>query len=182
MPGRGGWSHVGAVARDLIPVRRHRVPRGDGQTRATLGIMARTARAAVTDPAVVDAAVAIVRAIHGRDRPALIDEIAGWAAARLMFLEDPRIAGDWIRTPAKLLEEVRRHGVARGDCDDAAVLVAALGLAVGIPARFHAVAFSRGGPFQHVWTELFDGEKWVVVDPTREGKLPMVGRSMTLDV
>jgi len=148
-------------------VRRTGVPSGDGQTRATLAIMGRVARAAAINPRIVNVATDIVRHVPGREVERQVAELAAWARRSIEFLPDPLFDGDWIRTPAFLLDELAHYGRARGDCDDAAVLVAALGMAIGIPARFRAVAFRPGGPFEHVWTELQTPAGWITVDPTR---------------
>lgn len=165
------------------PVHRYTVGSGDAQTRATLEIMADVARRAALDARIVDRAVGVVRHVSGRAPALMARTIDAWLRAAVQFLPDPLPAGDWVRTPAALLRELDAHGVARGDCDDAAVLAAALGMAVGLPARFRAVALTPGGPFEHVWTELLTPEGWVVLDPTR-GPAPLgtVDRSMLLEV
>jgi transglutaminase-like putative cysteine protease len=86
-----------------------------------------------------------------------------------------------------MLAQLREYpGKILVDCDDAAILMAALGESIGIPARLVAVAFfDPGADFSHVWTELFDGDRWRVIDPTRGSQpldMRLVTRIMMLDV
>lgn len=160
----------------------HHVPPGDGQTRATLGLMAREARAAAITPRLVAAATDAVRYADGTDPAALAGAVDAWVRDRFGFLPDPVMHGDWIRTPDKLLREISEYGIARGDCDDVATLVAALGMGVGLRARFSAVAFDTGGPYEHVFAELWTPPVWRAVDPARVGPLGQVDRVMILDI
>ena len=53
-----------------------------------------------------------------------------------------------------------------GDCNEHAVLFAALTRAVGIPTRIIAgIVFSEGGFYYHAWAKVYVG-KWISVDPT----------------
>lgn len=87
-------------------------------------------------------------------------------AARFRFLRDP--AGvELVHHPRVLLDRLRKEGYVQGDCDDAAILGAALGKVIGLPARFVVVGF-RGprGPLTHVYAEVSDGSRWVDLDVT----------------
>ncbi len=53
-----------------------------------------------------------------------------------------------------------------GDCNEHAVLFAALARAVGLPARVVAgVVYQDGAFLYHAWNEVWLGEEWVSVDP-----------------
>lgn len=54
-----------------------------------------------------------------------------------------------------------------GDCDDKAILLAALLEAIGHPTRFVAVGF-RPNHYSHVFTDtrIGSGNKWLSLDPT----------------
>jgi len=61
--------------------------------------------------------------------------------------------------------------IRKGDCNEHAVLLAALVKAAGIPAQVAAgLVYSGGGFFYHVWVEAFVGQ-WVSADPVM-GQLP----------
>ena len=66
-----------------------------------------------------------------------------------------------------------------GDCNDYAVAMAALGMAGQYPARFALGYDSRRVPV-HVWTQLWDGSRWVDVDPTPGAPPP--GEGSPVDV
>lgn len=167
--------------RAALDLRRIEAPSGEGQTRITLSAMRAVVRSAVRNPRVVNTAVHIVEDVHGSDALALATRLASWVRQSMQFLPDPVVNGDWIRTPEFILHEITRRGIARGDCDDAAVLVASLAMAVGLRARFNAVAFSPGG-YEHVWTDVLVGDKWYPIDPTREQPLPDIHRSMLMEI
>lgn len=172
-----------------IPVRRIPTPPGDGLTLRTLEEMRRVARRAAADPVIVAAAVDAVRHVDGRDRRALALAIRDWLATRIAFLADPAIDGDVLRTPRHLVGEVALYGRARGDCDDVATLAAALGLAVGLRARYVVLAWGRPGdvraPWRHVYAELWTGDGWQELDvtapPELVGRVP-IARRMELEV
>lgn len=72
-----------------------------------------------------------------------------------------------LHSPVYMLGQIERLGRAYGDCDDVAMLVAALLNGLGVPARFRAVNRTDGGSFAHVFTEWYDpGTGWVAEDPT----------------
>lgn len=52
-----------------------------------------------------------------------------------------------------------------GDCDDKAILLAALLLSIGHTPRFKAVAFDPDN-YSHVWTQDLLGGAWVDMEPT----------------
>ena len=73
-----------------------------------------------------------------------------------------------------------------GDCDDKAILLAALLLSIGHTVRFKAVAFDPGD-FSHVWTQDCLGGQWVDMEPTEllafGQAVPLAGafQTITLD-
>lgn len=71
-------------------------------------------------------------------------------------------------------EWVLRQGA--GDCDDKAILLAALLLSIGHTPRFIAVAFEPG-EFSHVWVQDYLGGRWLDLEATEN--LPF-GRSVPL--
>jgi transglutaminase-like putative cysteine protease len=53
-----------------------------------------------------------------------------------------------------------------GDCDDRAIVIASYAVCAGIPYRFVAVRRADMPDFHHVYTELFIGSKWTILDVT----------------
>jgi hypothetical protein len=66
--------------------------------------------------------------------------------------EDDPYNVELLREPAYALHVIQEDGVLWGDCDDVAVLGAALALAVGLPSRFKVLAWA--GPLSHVYAEV----------------------------
>lgn len=144
---------------------------GDGGTYATLAKMKSLVRTAAAHPLVRATAAALVRStasngvIHARI-------IRGWVEDHTIFLRDISTA-EALYHPAGVLKQIQRQGVAQLDCEDVAMLAAALGVSIGLRARFVVLAFRPGGPFQHVYADLSDaaGRRWIDVDTTRPSQL-----------
>lgn len=128
-------------------------PEGDAATVATLAAMRRVARDAALDPVVSDTAQTIIAGC-AKSPMCAVCQLRRWLAAHFQFRPDPD-GIEFIELPSTLIRTVERGGIAQGDCDDVATLAAALGLAVGLTARFVVAGFRRPPtPFEHVWTEL----------------------------
>lgn len=135
----------------------------------TVALMRQQAREASIDPLVRETAARIVFGVPGSDGTMQARILREWVASRTVFLADP-LYTEALHEPAAMVQGILRRGVIQLDCDDVAVLTAALGLSIGLRARFIVVGFrSPAAPFQHVWCELSGVGRtaWVVVDPTR---------------
>jgi len=141
---------------------------GDLGSYQTLSVMRGLARRAITDPLVVETARAIVRVSPPRDAHAHALAVRDYLSEHFQFIRDPRYS-EQLATPRHMLEAIARRYVVQGDCDEAATLAAALGLAVGLRARFVALGFqNQRTPLAHVYTVLGAGPMgWVSVDVTR---------------
>ena len=149
------------------------LPDGDpAQTLATVARMKALAVAGAMTPAVRHVAAFLVNGL-GRDQLAYAEAIAGFIAQHTRFLYDPSVAEALVPAEATL-ELIDQLGVAQIDCDDVAILAAALAMSVGLRARFVVVAFlTPDATYEHIWAELSDadGLEWLPVDPSR----PIVG-------
>lgn len=142
-----------------------RIPGGDFGAFATLQAMKFLTLAGVRDPLTSELASRIIqRAPTYTDR---ILALRGWLLRRVYFQPDPPEVTERIKTVREMITEAVTGRAVYGDCDDVAVLAAALGRVVGVPARFVVVRFRQAGPFLHVFTELFDGSRWIEMDVTR---------------
>lgn len=109
----------------------------------------------------------VANAGGGRDDVAHVHAINEWLMEHFQFLRDP-CAVEVLRSPLSYLDDIARTGRAIGDCDDAAMLAAAMGMSVGIPAAFVALAFfSQDAPFSHVITEFRTSRGIMKSDVTR---------------
>lgn len=158
-----------------------RIPAGDAGTMATVGHMRRFVRRGVTYPLTVDLAALIIEGAGGY-QPAQARALRSWLLHNVRFQADPN-GPELLRSVPEMLEMIQLRGWALIDCDDISVLGAALGKAVGFPARFTLLGFNHpGSPYQHIFTELWDGQRWVDLDVTRPAVLPPVARAMHLTV
>lgn len=160
------------------------IPIGQGftGTASTVAQIAQRARVAAREAWARPAAAMVV----GKPRSALqaARSLRRWLSASVMFQADP-LGVELLRTPRAMMEEWITEGVTFGDCDDVAALGAALGLALGMPARLVILAFTPKGPFEHVYTELQADGHWVELDTTRPAQYPadyQAARRETFDV
>ncbi len=97
--------------------------------------------------------------------------IAAYVRNNVTLVDEP---DELLVDPTLMLEEIETRGVTHGDCDDAAMLVAALLRSIGLPVRFKAVQATPDGSFGHVFTEYLltdeDWSRWVPLDTT----IPMI--------
>jgi hypothetical protein len=142
------------------------LPSGDAGTFATVDAMRTVALENATDPIVRRVAIRLTSGGEARDIPRQIAAIRAFLTRGVNFIDDP-ITAELVQDPAWLLTDAESNGVTYGDCDDVATLGAALGMAVGIPARFVLVSFAPGENYGHTWTELYDGAEWQELDTTR---------------
>ncbi len=154
----------------LMQVIVQRVPGGDRGTRRTIKAMLRLVRKETAHPLVRGLALRVTGGIPGRDALAQVYAIRAFLETAVEFTRDPD-GNELLHSPARLAKFVREGKIPlRVDCDDVAILAAALGRAVGLKARFVVVGFgSPRAPFRHVWTELRSprGGEWYEMDVTR---------------
>lgn len=159
---------------------------GDTGTYNSLSKMKVFARRSAVHPLVRQTAVKIVEGAPDNDGQFHARLIRDWIEKNTRFLPDPSIA-EAFYLPQGVIAEVLTGKVARIDCEDVAMLAAALGMAIGLRARYNVVAFSPKGPYSHVWTDLASPYKrqWTQMDVTRPSQaffgLPMY-RQYTTEV
>lgn len=160
---------------------------GDSGVGATFAAMAKLANGGQTTPSVVGLARQIAAATGSRDPAAWAVAIQRWLSGVWMFVEDP-VDTELLISPARMFEEYASTGRITGDCDEAAIMGAALGKSIGIPATFTALAFDTPDDsperLAHVFATLLpnDGSE-VSLDITKPaGAVPPVTRAVTVDV
>lgn len=146
--------------------------------------MRRVVRGSLTDPLVIETARRIVAVLPPRDHDAHALAVRAFLAEHLQFVRDPH-GVEMLSTPHYLLTEIARRYMVQGDCDDAAILGAALAKAIGLRARLVAVGFyNRSAPLSHVYT-VVQGRRWHSLDTTRPARLlvePPVARTLSVEV
>ena len=144
------------------------LPGGTLGTYFTTAAMRTMVQREYVSPVVRLTAVEIVAGLGGRDGVTQASAIRDWVEDHVEFVRDPD-RGEMLHGPVWQINQIRQHDVVYVDCDDVAMLAAALGRAIGLRARFVVVAFGRNAPYRHVWTELAPPNKnvWIDVDITR---------------
>lgn len=156
---------------------------GNRETAANMAAMARSRQA---DPLTRAAWLDILRSVTP---PTTYDEalmLRTWLGSHFLFLADPVGPGvfggvddiELLRDPQIMLQRIQDRYVARGDCDDAAILGATLALAAPLPfggVQFALVGLDPNGPYTHVFTEVLTSQGWVDLDVTRgQGHVPTI--------
>lgn len=157
---------------------------GDAGTIQTLELMREFVRSRVAHLVVRLTAVSLAADVQSRNVTGQIYAIRDFLESRVVFLRDPAYETELVHAPEVLLGQIATQGRAFGDCDDVAVLGAALGGAIGIPGRFIVAAFfDESHPMSHVYAELFDGSRWIELDTTRPMQVAApVARTWRVDI
>ncbi len=155
------------------PAQRVNLPPGELTTAKTIDLMSRAAMGqyGAHSPKIRALAISIIRDARAmeKDKRAEIDAIHAWVMKHLRYVNDP-LWQETITYPETLAFEQQD-----GDCDDHAVLEAALLGAIGIRTRFVAIAPDIG-PLSHVYLQALmmedDGTgsgnkkpQWLDLDP-----------------
>ena len=156
------------------PLRMRRIPAGDAGTFVTLRVMRRLVNRGLGDGLVLDVARRVASGARGRDATGRAELVRLWLDRTFRFVRDPR-GIEYLQSPQHQLRNIRRRGVSSGDCDDAAILGAAIGKAAGLRARFVVLGFLfPKAPFKHIYVELETPLGWRDLDVTKPAqKLPM---------
>lgn len=157
---------------------------GDMGTAQTVAKMRQLVNRSLVDPVVIQTARGIVAGCFPRDTDCHGQAIKGFMSEHFQFVNDPR-GVELLVPPRPMLDTIAKRYLVTGDCDEAAILGAALGKAVGLRARFVLLGFSgRGGAFAHIYTILRARSGWVSLDVTRplRGPFPAVMRQTQVEV
>lgn len=118
-----------------------------------------------------------------RDRQCEMGRLLHWVQENIRWTPD-------IGPSETVARPVRTMGVLAGDCDDVSILLGSLGISIGIPTRFKAIAANQAFPedFTHVYVQFRDKDgQWVSAEPSVKGsplgwESPIILREMTYDV
>lgn len=156
---------------------------GDAGVMQTLTIMANLIDEGVDSPTVVQFArhLAVRAGVRRPYMQALA--IQSWLSRVWRFVDDPADR-DLLTSPDWLLAQYQQHGIIAGDCDEAAVLGAALGKSIGLAVQLVVIGFPPDDHFSHVYAVLLtDDGQGVSLDVTRpRGPVPAPTRVSSVDV
>lgn len=134
------------------------LPDGPAGVATTLNLMVRLTKQFSSNEVIRDLAEQIIADVPPKDYRGEIAAIQQWVKDHIRYTRDVWNV-ETLKTPLALLQS------AQGDCDDQALLVAALAASIGFEPRFHAIGFA---PFEyeHVFAEVKLGPSWVSVETT----------------
>ena len=149
-------------------VERGTMPSGDAGVTYTLGRMRGLVAAGASNLLVRETAIGIIRRVPAHDRLGELRALHNWVRDNIRFTGD--VLG--VET-LQAADYTLRMGA--GDCDDRAVLLAALAQSVGLPAdlAFRVIAANPRAPrtFTHVYLVATIGGKKIAMDPTYPGNM-----------
>lgn len=141
------------------------IPAGEAGTNATLRRMGELVQQSLQEPKLRLLTLGILERgnVPSKAYRRAAAEIFSWVRSHVRYVKDP-IGVETVQAP---LVTARLRA---GDCDDQSVLVAALAMSIGIPARFRVVGSSRDR-FVHVYPELHVAGAWLPADTVEKHAL-----------
>lgn len=130
-------------------------------TDATVRKINEIVAASLVDPVVVQTARDLVRHLPERDKDAEIEAVSRFVRGKIRYTNE---AVETISTPRVLLDEIRRHGRAVGDCDDHVVLWLALHRALGNRVRVKVISQRKNKRANHIYGQVWSPRRGWVTD------------------
>jgi hypothetical protein len=129
--------------------------------------MRRLVDQALGDESFVRFAIDLVRSVPPYDDAGELAAVFSWVQSQIRYTKDP-VSKEKLYPPQELLK------IKAGDCDDMSMLLGALALALGYPARIVTVSASPESPreFSHVYVEAEappGSGRWIALDTARSG-------------
>jgi hypothetical protein len=140
---------------------------GGAGTAQTIKLMRKLVDQAVGDASFVRHAIDIVRHVPAYHDLGEASTVYDWVTHNIRYTKDP-VTKEKLYPPAELLR------IRAGDCDDIAMLMSALMIALGYPARVVTIGANAENPeeFTHVYAEAEvppGSGNWVSMDAARPG-------------
>jgi len=137
-------------------------------------------RDSARDPAVRRAALDLVQTCYASNYEDFVFGVRSLFCRNFRWIDEP---DEMVTPPGRLLRSISETGCAWGDCDDGAVLSAALFYSVGFSVRFRAILEAPDGSFCHVFTEYRapNSDLWKIFDPSIS-QLPRYDSSLVSEV
>ncbi len=126
----------------------------------TLRMMKKVARERAGHPVVRKLALNILN-YYGVQSHHYADEaraIGRWVQEKIRYVKDPN-GIEQLHDPLTLIDQVQQ-GIARGDCDDMALLTAALLMSIGHSPKYRCVRYkTKFGHFNHIYVVDYTNNK-----------------------
>lgn len=134
------------------------IPDGVAGVGVTLTWMTRLVREGKTEPEVRSTALSLTSHLDQKDFVGEVEALFDFVQNKIRYVHDVTDV-ETVSSPVVLLQD------RTGDCDDKAVLLAALLESIGHKTRFVAGGFDRSS-IEHVFVETLIGSRWVPLDAT----------------
>lgn len=147
---------------------------GDSFTVETLHEMGALAVEGASEPRLVTIARNMLASNGGASVLSLVTLVYDWLTRFYRYKDDPPDA-EWLTGVQAQMDQLEEAGFIEGDCDDRAILAAALLRAMGARSGFVVVAKSETGAWVHVLPVAWSGEHAIPFDSqvgSPVGKLP----------
>ncbi len=125
----------------------------------TVTAMREAVKASRTDLSIRQAAISVIWLQPAHTPFAEACALFEWVRDHVRYVRDI-VDVETLTSPGKMLEQLA------GDCDDQAVLLAALFESVGYPTRFVVTAYNIPGRYEHVYLQVCVDGQWIDCDPT----------------
>lgn len=140
---------------------------GEAGTKQTVALMRKLIDHAVGDQSFVRFAKELVRGVLAYNDVGEASAVYEWVKRNIRYTKDP-VTKETLYPPAELLK------IRSGDCDDIAMLLGALMIALGYPARLVTISANASDPneFSHVYLEAEvppGSGQWIAMDAARPG-------------
>ena len=152
---------------------------GPEGTAQTLNVMAELVREAQLEAVTRETALHLMTIWRPGQTRTGIQRLTRWVRSHMRFINEPI---ETLHKPGWMLQTIGTQGWVWGDCDDAAMLTATLGVAVGLAARLVAIRPPNTTEFVHVFSELGKDGIWLASDPTSFHQAPSDWDRMTLEI
>ncbi len=144
------------------------IPGGAAGTAATIEAMKQKALECSRHEPVIDLARWIVEDVDRKDHEGEVRALFDWVKEHCRYINDP-VALELVSGACDMI-----FRVGQGDCDDHAIVMAALSMAIGRRAAFRTVAVDSTRPTQasHVYALIQVGkDRWLAADTAEGGYL-----------
>jgi transglutaminase-like putative cysteine protease len=150
---------------------------GNAGIRQTLKRMAQLSRGYKTAPLIRETALKVLSRVPEKKWRLEVGAILSFVQEHIRYVRDV-VGVETLQTPVQTLR------LAQGDCDDQSMLLAALLLSAGHPARFVALG-TEPNNYSHVLVQTKIGGEWVWCEPINRGwplgKAPFKYKSMMVE-
>jgi len=122
------------------------------------------------DPVVVTEARGIIRFVPERDKDAEIAAVSQYVRTKIRYTSE---SVETLSTPRYMVDEIRKHGRATGDCDEAVILWLALLRVLGHKVRVKVISQRADRRASHIFGQVLSPTRGWLTDDTIVKRKPL---------